>query len=285
MSRNNDYKTGNLLDLAYFKSNSRLIAIDLGKKIKLKKPQQINFIAKAGEGGATMFFIIEKSEETTYKIYKCVHHIEMETIKIVNLLNDLNGKASKFAKKKWSITDSETKGDYSHENPTKFLTSSLESSLFNYSEAYILVTGGIAVTRTITAAGDNPIQRNQRSNAATQVAFKNCAPFKNYNTEINDTFVDEADFINVAVPMYSLIEYSDNHPDTSGSLWTFKRDEIASNANVTIDNDGSSLKYKASITGDTAADGKIDGVKIAVPLKCFSDFWRSLAMPLINCKV
>ena len=209
----------------------------------------------------------------------------METIKIVNLLNDLNDKASKFATKKWSVTDSETKGDYSHENPTKFLTSSLESSLCNYSEAYISVTGGIAVTRTITAAVDNPIQRNQTINAATQVAFKNCAPFKNYNTEINDTFVDEAGFINVAVPMYSLIEYSDNHPDTSGSLWSFKRDKIASNANVTIDTDTSSFKYKASIIGDTAADVKIDGVKIAVPLKCFSDFWRSLGMLLINCKV
>ena len=67
MRRNNDYKTGNLLDFAYFKSNYRLIAIDLGKRIKLKDPQQTNFTAEAGEGGATMFFIIEKSEETTFE--------------------------------------------------------------------------------------------------------------------------------------------------------------------------------------------------------------------------
>ena len=68
MSRNNDYTTGNLLDFVYFKENYRLIAIDLCKQTKLKDPQQINFIGKLEnqDGGATMFFIIEKSEETTF---------------------------------------------------------------------------------------------------------------------------------------------------------------------------------------------------------------------------
>ena len=67
MSNNNDYTTGNLLDFAYFKENYRLIAIDLSKQTKLKDPQQINFIGKLENkaNGATMFFIIEKSEETT----------------------------------------------------------------------------------------------------------------------------------------------------------------------------------------------------------------------------
>ena len=66
MSNNNDYTTGNLLDFAYFKENYRLIAIDLSKQTKLKDPQQISFIGKLlATGGATMFFIIEKSEETT----------------------------------------------------------------------------------------------------------------------------------------------------------------------------------------------------------------------------
>ena len=67
MSRNNDYTTGNLLDFAYFKENYRLIAIDLSKQTKLKDPQQINFIGKLDgqDHGAEMFFIIEKSEETT----------------------------------------------------------------------------------------------------------------------------------------------------------------------------------------------------------------------------
>ena len=68
MSNNNDYTTGNLLDFAYYKENYRLIAIDLSKQTKIKDPQQINFIGKLENqnDGATMFFIIEKSEETTF---------------------------------------------------------------------------------------------------------------------------------------------------------------------------------------------------------------------------
>ena len=67
MSNNNDYTTGNLLDFAYFKENFRLISIDLSKQTKLKDPQQINFIGKLDEAnGTTMFFIIEKLEETTF---------------------------------------------------------------------------------------------------------------------------------------------------------------------------------------------------------------------------
>ena len=67
MSNNNDYAIGNLLDFAYFKENYELIAIDLSKQTKLKDPQQNNFIGKLSRNsGATMFFIIEKSEETTF---------------------------------------------------------------------------------------------------------------------------------------------------------------------------------------------------------------------------
>ena len=68
MSDNNDYETGNLLDCAYFKENYLLIATDLSKQTKLKDPQQINFIGKLGnqDHRATMFFIVEKSEETTF---------------------------------------------------------------------------------------------------------------------------------------------------------------------------------------------------------------------------
>ena len=68
MSNNNDYTTGNLLNFAYFKENYKLIAIDLSKQTKLKDPQQINFIGKLEnqDHGATMFFIIEKSEETAF---------------------------------------------------------------------------------------------------------------------------------------------------------------------------------------------------------------------------
>ena len=209
----------------------------------------------------------------------------METQKIVNLLNGSDNENSKFATKKWYVIDSESKGNYSHENPIKFLTSSLESSLCDYSDAYILVTGNITVTRTIAAAAGGDPQRKQPLNAATQVVFKNCAPFKDCRTEINDTFVDYADFINITMPMYNLIEYSDNYSDTSGSLWNFKRDEITNNANVTNDDNAPSFKYKSSLITNTETDGTKKGVKIAVPLKYLSNFWRSLEMPLINCMV
>ena len=125
-------------------------------------------------------------------------------------------------------------------DPIKILTRSIESSLCDYSGPYILVIGNIAATP---------------NNAATQVVFKNCAPFKNCRTEINDTFVDYADFINITMPMYNLIEYSDNYSDTSGSLWDFKRDEIVNNADVTNDDNAPSFKYKASIVGDTKDHG------------------------------
>ena len=89
------------------------------------------------------------------------------------------------------------------------------------------------------------------------------------------------------MPMYNLIAYSDNYSDTSGSLWSFRRDEIEEDADLTINN-ASSFKYKANLIGNTAADGanrKKEKVKIAVPLKYLSDFWRSLEMLLINFKV
>ena len=123
--------------------------------------------------------------------------------------------------KKWYIIDSESKGNQSHQDEIKFLTSSLESTLCDYSDAYILVIENINVT-----TGDNN----------TKVAFKNCAPFKKCRTEINETFVDDAEHINIAMPMYNLIEYSNNYSDTSGSLWQFKRDEqhINNNGNINI---------------------------------------------------
>ena len=85
--------------------------------------------------------------------------------------------------------------------------------------------------------------------------FKNCAPFEKCRTEINETFVDEADFIKITIPMYNLIEYSDSCSDTSGSLWQFKRDEIINNVDVNNDNNASSFKYKANLIGNSENNG------------------------------
>ena len=87
------------------------------------------------------------------------------------------------------------------------------------------------------------------------------------------------------MPIYYLIEYSDRYSDSSGSLWGFKRDEIANNASVTNDDDTPSFKYKAKLIANTEADGTKKGGKIDVPLKYSSNFWRSVEMPLINCRV
>ena len=102
----------------------------------------------------------------------------MEVQRIVNLKNDTDNENSKFATKKWNIIDSESKGNYLPNNRIRFLKSSLESSLCDYSDAFILVKGNITVTGV---------------NANTKVAFKNCAPFKECRTEINETFVDETE--------------------------------------------------------------------------------------------
>ena len=117
------------------------------------------------------------------------------------------------------------------------------------------------------------------------MVFKNCAPFEKCSIQIDGTLADEANFINIAIPLYNLIEYSDNCSDTSGSLWNFKTDEIVNNADVTNDDNAPSFKYKASLITNTEPNETRKGVKIAVSLEYLSNVWRSLEMPLINCKV
>ena len=93
------------------------------------------------------------------------------------------------------------------------------------------------------------------------------------------------------MPMYNLIEYSNNYSDTSGSLWQFKSDEQNMNNNNPVNvttADSLSFKYKSSFIGELTAVGGnrvFKNVRIAVPLKHLSNFWRSLEMPLINCKI
>ena len=123
----------------------------------------------------------------------------METQKIINFLNDSSNKEFKFATKKRCVRDSQTANDkYNQNNSIKFEKESIKSSLCDYSAAFILVTGDI------TVAADNN----------TDVAFKNCASFSTFMTEINDVFIDEANQIYFATPMYNLIENSDYYSDT-----------------------------------------------------------------------
>ena len=90
------------------------------------------------------------------------------------------------------------------------------------------------------------------------------------------------------MPMYNLIEYSDNYSDTSGSLWQFKRGEQNmnnGNHNNISTADSVSFKYKSTILENPTADGALKNAKIVVPLKYLSNFWRSLEMLFINCKI
>ena len=94
------------------------------------------------------------------------------------------------------------------------------------------------------------------------------------------------------MPMYNLIEYSSNYSETTGSLWFYSKDEATDfNADIVNDNNFKSFKYKAKLLGNTvaqadnAANGILKNTTFLVPLKYSSNFWRSLEMPLINCKV
>ena len=152
----------------------------------------------------------------------------------------------------------------------------LKSSLCDYSDAYILVKGKI----TIAGAGNDAAAR-QADERNKGVIFKNCAPFINCISEINNTQIDNAKDIDIVMPMYNLIEYSDNYVKTTGSLWQYFRDEP-------VDDDiedSKSFKSKTKITGKTPNDDNEKDVEIMVPLKYLSNFWRTFEMLLINCEV
>ena len=140
-----------------------------------------------------MFFINEKTEETTFNFSQNAVLYKMETQKIITLLNDSSNEEYRFATKKQYVIDNQTaKDNYNKNNSIRFETEIIKSSLCNYSDGYILVTGNI----TVVNAGNG-----------TDVAFKNCAPFSTGKTDINEVFIDEANHIYIAIPMYNLNEY------------------------------------------------------------------------------
>ena len=206
----------------------------------------------------------------------------MENQKIINLLDKIDTNSKHFATKKWHIINDQNNTNYGvnkdtgADNPDtiKYDTRVLKLNLCDYAEAYILIDG------TIRAAADD---------ANTRLALKNCAPFTKCNLEINDEHVDTAENLDITMPMYNLIEYSDNYQDSSATLYQYKRDEAPEDdavADLTADN-SSSLKYKISLLGNLVVANNIAriNVKVVVPLKYLSNFFRSLEMPLINCKI
>ena len=206
----------------------------------------------------------------------------MENQKIINLLDKSDTNSIHFATKKWYIINDENNTNYGVNNDTgannpdtiKYDTRVLKPNLCDYADGYILVD----VTTRGTGGNNN-----------TRLALKNCAPFTKCNLEINDEHVDTAENLDIAMPMYNLIEYSGNYQDSSATLYQYKRDEPPEAdpiADLTV-NTSSSFKYKVNLLGDINVVGGIVrlNVKVVVPLKYLSNFFRLLEMPLINCKI
>ena len=206
----------------------------------------------------------------------------MEIQKIINLLDKIDTDSKHFATIKWHIINDQNNTNYGVNKDTgannpdaiKYDTRVLKPNLCDYAEAYILIDG------TIRAAA---------ADVNTRLALKNCAPFTKCNLEINDEHVDTAENLDIIMPMYNLIEYLDNYQDSSATLYQYKRDEPPGDdavADLTTDN-SSSLKYKISLLGNPVVVTNIAriNVKVVVPLKYLSNFFRLLEMPLINCKI
>ena len=159
----------------------------------------------------------------------------------------------------------------------------LRSSLSDYSDAYILLKGTVTVPNTVA-------QVVTANNGDKRLIFKTFASFTNCISRINNMQVDDAHSIDKVMPIYNLIEYSDNYSKTSGILWQYCGDEPALNANNAIvdlseANDTTNLfKLKKIITGNIG-DGGSKSVEIMVPLKYLSTFGRTLEIPLIDCEI
>ena len=198
----------------------------------------------------------------------------MEYQKISTLIDGASNQPSKFRTKNWVEINDESRRTYNVNSQIKFKTTMLRSILCDYSDEYILVKGKIT-----TGAGDNAAAR-QADERDKGVAFKNCAPFTNCLSKINNTQIDNAKDIYILMPMHNLIEYIDNYSKTSRSLWKYYRDEP--NYNLA---DSESFKSKIKITEKTPAAGNEKDVEIMVSLKYPSNFGSTLEIPLINCEV
>ena len=198
----------------------------------------------------------------------------MEYQKIANLLNNkvalnTSNQASKFRTRNWVEINDDVRGAYSPNKQIRFKKAMLRSSLCDYGDAYILAKGNISVDNT-AAAG------TAANNTAKKVIFKNCAPFTNCISKINNIQIDNAEYIDRVMPMYNLIEYiqlfKNSYSKTFGSLWQYCKEIPAVNdagniANFNGANATDSFNFKTKITVQTNNNGRIDDVEIMVPLK------------------
>ena len=149
--------------------------------------------------------------------------------KVLNLLNEAND--SKFAKRKWNIAIDNSKANYDVVNEITYNTEVLKSNR-DCNDAYILLRGNVTII----------------GHQVTQVAFKNCAPFTKCVTKITGTTIDDAEDLDLVMPMYNLIEYNSNYSETTGSLWFYSKDEATHfNIDIVNDNHFKSFMYMAKL--------------------------------------
>ena len=169
----------------------------------------------------------------------------------------------------------------------------LRSDLCDYSDAHILVKGTI----TVTANGYNNNANNIGDKRNRPLILKNNAPFLSCITRINGKLIEDAEDLDIVMPMYNLLEYIKNYRKTIGSIYNYYKDELGGNDNNN-DNavNSNTFMYKNKITGNTynvaaRAEGYIANkngtqkIELAIPLKYFGNFWRALNIPLISGEV
>ena len=186
------------------------------------------------------------------------------------MLDDASNQTSKFRTKNWVEINDESRGTQNVKSQIKFKITMLKT--------YVIILMHISLL-TIRGAGDDPAPR-QGDERDKGVAFKNCAPFTSCISEISDTHVDNCKDIDIVMPLYNLLEYSDNYAKTSGSLWQYYRDEPNNHLA-----DSELFNSKIKITGKTPAAGNEKVVETMVLLRYLSNFWRNIELLLVNCEV
>ena len=193
----------------------------------------------------------------------------MEDQKIANLLDKELNQTSKFRTRNWVEINDESRETYTS-NDIRFKTTMIRSSLCDYADAYILVKGTITITGN-AGAEPNPdaprtaaqlLAARQADERDKGVTFKNCAPFTKCISRINNTDTDNPQDLDIVMPMYNLIEYTNNYSKTSGSLWQYYKD--VPNDNIA---DFKSFKFNVKITGKTPDDGNTKDFEVIIPLK------------------
>ena len=214
----------------------------------------------------------------------------------VSKANRANEMSEKFVTREY-VRVNGLSNTYNENKSIRFKTPMLRSNLCDYSDVYILVKGTI----TVTALGANNGANNIRDKKNRPLILKNNAPFVSCITRFNGELIEDADDLDIVMPMYNLLEYSKSYRKTIGSLYNYHRDELTNNGNDNnFDNrnvvNSEAFKYKNKITGNTYnVDAGAQGydvnkngtqkIKLAMPLKYLGNFWRALNIPLISCEI